>query len=258
MLRPGAEPFYRRGGATPTTLGQAGALLIHGFTGTPREMRPVGEALADAGVTVLGVRLAQHATQPSDMLRSHWRDWYASVLDGYTLLRDQCETVFVMGLSMGGALALYLAAHEPVAGVVALATPSRPHLDRMPWRARFARPLSYFIPYITKGPPGPTRDPGHLDYTRYPVRAIAELRAVLAEAAACLPQVTAPALVMASRADPTVGSADAEYIYAHLGSAHKDLLWLTRSGHILPEEGDRAIVTERAVAFVRAYAPARP
>jgi carboxylesterase len=90
-----------------------GALLIHGFTGTPREMRPLGEALAGAGLTVLGVRLAHHATQPRDMFRSHWRDWYASVLDGYYLLRDQCETVFVMGLSAGGTLALYLAAHRP-------------------------------------------------------------------------------------------------------------------------------------------------
>lgn len=245
MLMPGAEPFYRRGGA-------AGALLLHGFTGTPREVRPLGEALAAAGLTVHGPRLAHHATQPRDMFRSHWRDWYASALDGYHLLRDQCETVFVMGLSMGGALALYLAAHLPVAGVVSMAAPSQPYLGGMNWRTRYAVPLSYLLPFSPKGPPSPTGDPGHLAYPQYPVRAIAQLRALLVEGAAALPQVTAPALVIHSRADAGVPDANADYIYDHLGSAHKDRFWLTRSGHILPEEVEQAELFARVLAFVRA------
>jgi carboxylesterase len=256
MMMPGAEPFFRRGGAGGPGRVGVGALLVHGFTGVPREVRPLGEALAAAGHTVLGVRLAQHGTQPSDMIRSHWHDWYGSVLDGYTLLRDQCEKVFVMGLSMGGALALYLAAHQPVAGVVTMATPSRPFLASLPWRSRYALPLSYVRPYVRKGPPSPTSDPGHIAYDRYPVRAIAQLLALVAQVAVSLPRVTAPALIIHSRADGFVPDANAEYIYDHLGSAQKDLVWLSRSGHILPEEVERAVVFESALAFVQAHTPA--
>ncbi len=227
----------------------------------------MGEALAGAGCTVLGPRLAHHATQPQDMFRSHWRDWYASALDGYHLLRDQCATIFVMGLSMGGTLALYLAAHQPVAGVVSMAAPSRPRLEAMGWRARYGRALSYLMPFLPKGVPSPTGDPGHLGYPQYPVRAIPQLAALLAEMSASLPQVTAPALIIHSHADASVPDANADYIYAHLGSAQKELLWLDRSGHILPEEVESAVVFERALAFVRAHpntartgtpAPARP
>ncbi|MCC7360369.1 MAG: alpha/beta fold hydrolase [Anaerolineales bacterium] len=248
MLMAGAEPFFQRGGPV-------GALLIHGFTGTPREVRPVGDALAAEGHTVLGVRLAQHATQPQDMFRSHWRDWYAAVLDGYWLLRGQCEMIFAIGLSMGGALALCLAADAPLAGVAVLATPSLPFVNAMGWRARYARWISYGLPFARKGPPSPTGDPLHLAYPQYPVRAIPQLRMVVTAAAEALPRITAPALVIHSHGDEAVPDANAEYILAHLGSAQKELVWLERSGHILPEDVEREVVFDRLRAFVRADAP---
>ncbi len=69
-LIPTAEPFVFPGGPV-------GCLLVHGFTGTPKEMRWLGEYLAGQGHTVLGVRLAGHATQPEDMIRARWWDWAA-------------------------------------------------------------------------------------------------------------------------------------------------------------------------------------
>jgi carboxylesterase len=248
---PGAEPFYFRGGAV-------GVLLIHGFTGAPREVRPVGEALAAAGCTVLGPRLAHHGTDPRDMFRAHWRDWVASALDGYCLLRDQCDSVLVGGLSMGGALSLYLAAELPVAGVFAMSTPSRPLLDSMDWRSRYAGALGYVVPFAPKGPPTPGSDPDHVGYDRYPVRAVAQLRALLSATAERLPQVKAPALVVHSRGDTGVPAANLDYIFDHLGSADKAKFWLERSGHIVTEGPERQPLIERVLAFVRAQAPALP
>ncbi len=91
----GGEPFLLQGG-------REGVLLVHGFTGFPRDMRPLGEHLNQQGLTALGVRLAGHGTHVDDLTRTHWRDWYRSVLDGYGLLRGLCSKVWVMGLSMGG------------------------------------------------------------------------------------------------------------------------------------------------------------
>jgi carboxylesterase len=78
MIIPTAEPFFFQGN-------KIGCLLIHGFTGAPKEMRWLGEYLANQGYTVLGVRLAGHATRPEDMRRMNWEDWAVSVEDGYYL-----------------------------------------------------------------------------------------------------------------------------------------------------------------------------
>ena len=94
MIISTAEPFYFPGNKT-------GCLLVHGFTGSPKEMRWMGEYLANEGYSVLGIRLAGHATQPEDMMRMHWQDWLASVEDGYYLLKDQVDHIFLVGLSMG-------------------------------------------------------------------------------------------------------------------------------------------------------------
>ena len=75
-----AEPFFISGGKT-------GCLLIHGFTGTPKEMRMLGDFLAAEGYTVLAPRLFGHATAPADMARARWADWVASVEDGMNLLK---------------------------------------------------------------------------------------------------------------------------------------------------------------------------
>ena len=85
-LASGAEPFFFR-------RGPQACLLIHGFTGTPYDMLRLGRYLADQGYTVMGPRLAHHATHPNDMKRSHWHDWYLSALDGWHMLRSECEQV---------------------------------------------------------------------------------------------------------------------------------------------------------------------
>jgi carboxylesterase len=248
-LMPGAEPFFSRGGPV-------GALLIHGFTGAPKEMRPLGEALRATGHTVLGLRLPQHGTTPSDMFHAQASDWFQAALDGYQLLRNQCDSIFVMGLSMGGALSLWLAAHYPVTGVVAMSTPSYPFHEHMDWRARFANWFSLLAPYVPKKP-YPVSDPAmraqRVAYPTYPTRAITQFRTVIRLAAQALPQITAPALVVHSRADETIPPENLPYIYEHLGSADKEMLWLEHSGHVITEEAERQQLFDHIQAFIRAH-----
>src|SRR5512138_404096 len=97
QLIPTAEPFLLLGEAP-----KPACLLIHGFTGTPKEMRWLGEFLNSHGYTCLGIRLTGHATDPQDMIRSNWTDWTACVEDGYQLLRCLSERIILVGLSMGG------------------------------------------------------------------------------------------------------------------------------------------------------------
>jgi carboxylesterase len=104
MIKP--SQFHLRGG-------RSGVLLIHGLTGTPTEMRFVGNGLHRAGFSVLGMQLAGHCGDDADLLATGWRDWYASVVDAAGRLRDECDHLFVAGLSMGAILALELAIDRP-------------------------------------------------------------------------------------------------------------------------------------------------
>jgi carboxylesterase len=244
MIIPTAEPFLFPGD-------RIGCLLIHGFTGAPKEMRWMGEYLASKGHTVLGIRLAGHATQPADMLRMRWRDWAASVEDGYHLLRSSTDTIFAIGLSMGGILALHLGANFPVSGVIAMSTPYVLGTDPL---LPYAQYLHYIKPNISKGPPdwhNPEAAKDHVDYPFYPTRAIAELRDLLTEMRTALPRIQAPVLLIHSHQDGGVGPQNAEQIYAHLTMEDKSLLWVENSGHVITREPDRQQVFEAAESFIQ-------
>ncbi len=101
-----AAEFHLRGG-------RSGVLLIHGLTGTPTEMRFVGNGLNRAGYSVLGMQLAGHCGDEKDLLATGWRDWYASVVEAATRFRTEVDHLFVAGLSMGAVLALKLAIDRP-------------------------------------------------------------------------------------------------------------------------------------------------
>lgn len=242
---PTAEPFLYPGN-------RIGCLLIHGFTGAPKEMRTLGEYLHSRGHTVLGIRLPGHATNPADMLRTHWQDWTAAVEDGYNLLKGCTDHLFMAGLSMGGALALQHAARFPVDGVISLSTPH--HLQADP-RLPYIKILRYLQPTVPKGSPDwhdPSAMTGHIDYLAYPTRAIAELRDLLAEMRRLLPQITAPALVIHSRDDKSVLPEEGhpELIYNALSSTHKSLHWIEGSGHVITRDARRQEVFELIEAFI--------
>ncbi|MBN2146782.1 MAG: alpha/beta fold hydrolase [Anaerolineales bacterium] len=246
MLIPTAEPFFFPGHPPK---GSIGCLLIHGFTGAPKEMRWMGEDLNRRGYTVLGVRLAGHATRAQDMARVRWQDWVASVEDGYHLLRGAVDQVFLAGLSMGGVLSLYLAARLPVAGLMTMATPYALPQD---WRIKHLGWLHRIQPTYHPGPPdwhNLQAEQDHIHYKSYPSRGIVELRDLLAEMRASLPQVHVPALLVHSHQDQAVHPENMEHIYQHIGSADKQMLWVNDSGHVIPREPERQRVFQAADDF---------
>ena len=241
---PGAEPFFLPGG-------RIGCLLIHGFTGTPKEMRWMGEDLNQRGYTILAPRLAGHATQPGDLPRTRWQDWLASVEDGWNLLRSVSDIQFLAGLSLGGVLALIGASYLPAAGVISLSAPH--HLQPDP-RLKFARALGWLLPAVQKGEPdwhNPEAARDHAEYPAYPTRSIAELNDCLGYLRERLPLVKIPALVIHSRNDRGVLPDNAEAILAALGSADKQLYWVENSGHVIPREPDRHLAFQAAADFMK-------
>lgn len=100
-----AEPFYFKAS-------EVGVLLVHGFTASPTETLPLGKFLYRKGYSVHGVRLAGHGTNYLELSKYTWQDWYQSVETGYFYLKDRCQTVIPIGVSLGAILCLYLAHHH--------------------------------------------------------------------------------------------------------------------------------------------------
>jgi carboxylesterase len=256
QLIPTAEPFFLPGVSTGSTIPGTGCLLIHGFTGTPKEMRWMGEYLAEQGLSVLGVRLAGHATHPEDMIRSRWTDWLASVEDGYHLLRGVAGHIYLIGLSMGGVLSLLMSTRLEVKGVVAISTPYRLRDD---WRLNFVGPLSRIRQYLPKSsePPGSGwfdteawKD--HVSYAENPIRSVGELNKMLVAMHAALPRVRVPVLLVHSKDDGYVPPENLERIYAELVNApDKTKLYVTGSGHVATRDAARGQVFEAASNFIR-------
>jgi carboxylesterase len=247
QLIPTAEPFFFPGN-------DIGCLLVHGFTGAPKEMRWMGETLNKQGFTVLGVRLAGHATHPADMIRSNYTDWLACVEDGYTLLSGSAKRIYIMGLSMGGTLSLTAAAYLPVKGIVAMSTPYKlPDDERLEHIDNLAQTMP-FMPKSDEAPGSGWFDPQawqeHVSYPDNPTRSIGQLNLLLGEMRAALPQVKAPVLLIHSRDDKTVEPASMPAIYHDLGSPDKEMLWIDHSGHVITRDAQRETVFRAAADFV--------
>lgn len=239
----GAEEFFLAG-----SNGQ-GVLLIHGYTGTPAEMRLLGEHLQREGYTVLGVRLPGHGTVPQELNETSWQEWYAEVEQGFYRLQQQCSKVMVAGLSMGGLLAMVAAVRLPAAKAVFMAAP----IFVQDWRAPLLPLLKYFIHYLKKKKRNYfTAEKYNIAYNVMPVKPLSSLFALTKFCKEeILPQITIPCLVMQSTVEHTVKPSSASYIYEHLGSRDKYLVWYKRSGHILTLDVEREDVFKTISEFFR-------
>lgn len=112
---PEHQPFFWRGRHT------AAALLIHGFPGTPAEMRPAAQVLHDTGLTVQGLLLPGFGPEFSELARYTQADWTQAVRSALVALQAEYSPVFLVGNSLGAALALTVAVQQALDGLILFA-----------------------------------------------------------------------------------------------------------------------------------------
>ncbi|MDX2530006.1 alpha/beta hydrolase [Streptomyces europaeiscabiei] len=239
---PGAEPYHHEGG-------EVGVLLCHGFTGSPQSLRPWAEHLAARGLTVALPLLPGHGTRWEDLRPTGWQDWYAEVDRELRALRERCAHVFVAGLSMGGALALRLAAKhgDAVAGVMVVNPANKVHGP-----AAHALPLlRHFVP-TTKGITSDIAKEGveEVGYSHVPLHAAHSLRNFLRLVDGELPQVTQPLLLLHSPRDHVVPPVDSERVLGRVSSTDVTEILLEQSHHVATLDHDADRIFEESHAFV--------
>ncbi|WP_163548957.1 alpha/beta hydrolase [Candidatus Frankia nodulisporulans] len=243
-LLPGAEPFAYVGGSV-------GVLLVHGFTGSPGSMRPWGEALAAAGLTVSCPLLPGHGTRWQDMVPTGWPDWYTTVRGEFLRLRRECDQVFVMGLSMGGTLTLRLAEEHgaEVAGLVTVNASMR--TER--WQAGLAPLLSRILPAVP-GLAGDVKADGvpEVGYDKVPLRPFASLRKLWAVTSADLGRIVSPVLAYRSVVDHIVEPSSGALLLAGVRAPIEERL-LADSWHVATLDNDKEKIFAGSLEFVRTH-----
>jgi carboxylesterase len=243
---PGAEPFHAEGGPV-------GVLLCHGFTGTPQSLRPWAEHLAAAGLTVSLPRLPGHGTTVAEANLTHWEDWYAELDRALRHLREACDDVFVMGLSMGGTLAIRLAERhgDAISGLV-LVNPSL--LTKRP--ERLLLPVLRWVVPTWPGIASDIKKPGavELAYDRIPVKASYQLGRLWLTTRNDLEKVTQPTLIFRSTEDHVVEPDSCAMFREKAATDDVHEVLLEDSYHVATLDNDAPTIFEGSLDFVRKLA----
>jgi carboxylesterase len=238
---PGAEPFSAPGGPN-------GALVLHGFSGTPQSMRGLAEAFAAAGYAVELPLLPGHGTAVDDMASTTFTDWSEAVARAYEELAARCDLVVVAGLSMGATLAAWLAARHPeIAGLVVINgafSPPEPDV-----RDGLEQLVAQGVTRIP-GPGNDVAEPGQIElaYAEVPTAQVLSLFDAVGALETDLPRIVRPSLVITSDQDHVVQPASSDY-FAERVTGPVERMRLVRSFHVATLDYERAELEARAIAF---------
>ncbi len=224
-----------------------GGLVLHGFTGNPTAVRPLAQRVAEAGHTVVVPRLPGHGTSWRDLATTTWRDWLREA--DAALDRVGELPCAVVGLSMGGTLALRLAQDRPadVASLV-LINPSMTFRHPLKPALGLLKRVVPTFPGVGNDIARPDAD--ELPYDRVPLRAAASLFELQDAVRDRLREVTAPTLLFTSRNDHTVPPGDSSIVLDHIASARREQVWLDRSFHVATLDYDAEVVADRTIGWL--------
>lgn len=236
------EAFYWEGGPV-------GVLLSHGFTATSAEVRLLAKYLHERGYTVAGPLLPGHGTTIEEMNRCRWQDWVNAMEGLYQQLASRCQKVVVGGESMGGLLALYLAAeHSEIPAVLSYAAALHTTSPALQFLASLMAP---FVPYRA-WPPGPKSlvDERWKGYPVQPLKAAVQFFHLQKEVSRHLPSIRQPVLIMQGRLDRTVFPSVPAELAQRIGSQDKEVHWLEKSEHCVLLDQEWELAAEITAAFL--------
>ena len=210
--------------------GNKAALLIHGLTATPWEVKEIGIYLAQKNITVYAPILEGHGINPYALERTKWDEWYKEVENSYDALSQNADYVYVIGVSMGGDLALLLGADKDPKGIVLISTPIwlNDRRSEFAWLYKNLRNYRFVERNLSE------EHKGHY-YESIPAQSVNELMKIIWQVRKNLKEVDEPLLIMQSTNDHTIDPRSADYIYNNVGSGIKSVSW-KEGPHVIFEE----------------------
>jgi len=226
-------------------------VLVHGFTATTIEVRPLGEFLTSNGFNVLAPLLPGHNTHPDDLNKRKWKEWTNKVESVTKIALEKYRNVFVGGESMGGLLSCYIASNHPEVSGLLLYSPAIrvKNLELMYF-------LKYFKSYI--GKPSLYIDDKDIHdvlpwkgYKVNPTKAAVQLLKLQKEVESRLPSIHQPTIIFQGKLDKTIDQKGASTVYSKINSKIKKLIWLDESNHCVLLDKEYSFVFSESLKFIK-------
>ena len=217
--------------------GKKAVLLLHGFTGSTKDVKKLGEFLSKRGYTVHAPIYSGHGVEPEALLETKPEDWWNDVVEGYNFLKNKgYEEIAVVGISLGGVFSLKVAEQFPVKGVVAMCAP----ITRASSNGLFTRLYNYARLY--KHFENKTKDQiiSELHELRItPKDSLDGVTRLTEETREDLSTIKAPTLVLQGLLDDELYQQSAPFIIDTVKTDDKEIIWYENSGHIITLDKER-------------------
>ncbi|MFC0472647.1 alpha/beta hydrolase [Halalkalibacter kiskunsagensis] len=228
--------------------------MTHGFIGTPQSVRFLGEKLAEEGYSVYGPRLKGHGTHYKDLAKATRNEWFGDVERGYrVLVEHHCSSIFIIGQSMGGTLALWLGNKYPeIKGLIlinaALTVPSYEYL--------IGKVSPNFV--YESGPDIKQEGVHEITYNKIPVFAIHELQALMNNTLEILPTIKHPVLCFKSIEDHVVPPGNTDFILKQVQSNQKEVYTLKNSYHVASLDYEKETIVREVNRLIKKQLKSNP
>lgn len=235
-----AKPFHHSGS-------RDAILLIHGFTSTPQSVLPMAHYFSDRGYTVDVPLLPGHGTTTKDLRNTPWTAWLDTVSWSYAMLRERSDTVTVVGQSLGGALAISLAAREDVDNV-ALINPAVYVDSPFAGLLGILSPLPFSVPAV--GGHVEHNSVTELCYNHIPLAAAHQVSLAFEHARNAVGDIDARTLLVTSPVDAVVHERSASFIRDAISCKSFEEKLLKHSNHVATLDVERDTLARVVEAFL--------
>lgn len=228
--------------------GRRAVLLLHAFTGHSADVRMLGRYLQKKGYTTHAPIYSGHGQAPENILNTSPNDWFQDVKEAYRDLKELgYEEIAVAGLSLGGVLGLKLAYHVPIKGIATMATPM--FFDNKEKLLIAFRSFAKQYKQLERKNKRTIDQEMKVLMERAP-EMIRRLQPLIEEVKKNLKDVKEPALIIQPKRDQLININSAPYIYKHITSPEKDLLWYEKSTHVVTTDVEKNRLHEDVYNFL--------
>ena len=238
------EPFYYPGNET-------GILLVHGFTASPIDMKPLGESFREWGYTVSAPLLAGHGKTPEEMRDTVWEDWLGEADKALAQMRQTCKRIIAVGHSMGGLIVLALATQQKIDGLVSI----NAHIvyrDPELHEAYYLMDKQEYVDKPHKSSEISITKEGlpHFSYLKVPVKCFVSLNNAIKTVQTRLPKIECPSLIIQCLEDQTIHPSSGGIIVESLGHQRKEVFYWENENHYIPLSPARNELAHKIKQFI--------
>lgn len=226
-------------------------ILIHGFTATTVEVRPIAEYLNHEGFNVNAPLLPGHGTSPEDLNQQTWKNWVDTVVEVYRQCKVDHEKIFIGGESMGGVITCYLAAMFPEIKGIMLYAPAI-KVEKL----GYSKYIRFFKKVIPKNNIKEVQDKDVFPWQGYkvnPTRAAYQLYLLQKNTKKIINKINQPAIIFQGKLDKTISPEGPKLIYNNIHSSYKEFVLLENSEHCVLLDKDFKLLARKTHDFIKTF-----